>query len=40
LKKNPSKIRNIKGYLLTSLYNAYSTIDNYYTAEVNHDFHG
>ncbi len=40
LKKNPSKIRNIKGYLLTSLYNSYATIDNYYTAEVNHDFHG
>jgi hypothetical protein len=40
LKKNPSKIRNIKGYLLTSLYNAFSTIDNYYTAEVNYDFHG
>ena len=33
-------IRNIRAYLLTTLYNAPVTMDNYYTAQVNHDFHG
>lgn len=33
-----TKIRNIKAYLRTTLYNASTTIDNYYRAEVNHDF--
>ena len=33
-------IRNIKNYLLTALYNAPATIDNYYRAQVNHDLHG
>ena len=36
----PSDIRNIRAYLLTTLYNAPVTMDNYYTAQVNHDFHG
>lgn len=36
----PSDIRNIRAYLLTTLYNAPITMDNYYTALVNHDFHG
>ena len=36
----PSDIRNIRAYLLTALYNAPMTMDNYYTAQVNHDFHG
>ena len=27
-------------YLLTALYNASLTIDNYYSARVNYDFHG
>lgn len=40
MKKNPSEIRNIRAYLLTALYNASLTIDNYYTALVNHDFYG
>ena len=40
MNKNPSDIRNIRAYLLTSLYNASLTIDNYYSALVNHDFHG
>lgn len=40
MNKNPSDIRNIKAYLLTALYNASLTIDNYYSALVNHDFHG
>lgn len=40
LKENTTKIRNIKQYLLTSLYNAPSTINSYYTARVNHDMYG
>ena len=37
LKQTSSKIGNIKSYVLTSLFNAPSTIDTYYTAEVQHD---
>lgn len=37
LRQNPSDIRNIRSYLLTTLYNASLTMDNYYTALVNHD---
>ncbi len=33
------KIYNIKRYLLTALFNAPSTIDSYYRAEVNHDLY-
>ena len=40
LKENTSKVHNIKSYLLTTLYNASLTIDNYYAAEVNHDLYG
>lgn len=40
MNKNPADIRNIKAYLLTALYNASLTIDNYYSALVNHDFDG
>ena len=36
----PSDIRNIRAYMLTALYNASLTIDNYYSARVNYDFHG
>jgi len=39
LRKNTTKIHNIKSYLLTALYNAPATINSYYTAEVNHDFY-
>lgn len=39
LEKNTTKIRNIKMYLLTALYNAPNTIDSYYRAEVNHDLY-
>jgi len=35
--KNTTKIHNIKAYLLTALYNAPTTMNNYYAAEVNHD---
>ena len=31
-------LRNIKKYLLTTLFNAPSTMSGYYQAEVNHDF--
>ena len=37
LSRNTSKIRNIRQYLLTTLYNAPTTIDNYYAAMVSHD---
>ena len=40
LKKTTTYIRNIKRYPLTTLFNAPSTIDNYYSALVNHDFKG
>ena len=40
LHTNTSKVGNIRSYLLTSLYNAALTIDNYYRAEVNHDIFG
>lgn len=40
LKKTTTYIRNIKRYLLATLFNAPSTIDNYYSALVNHDFKG
>lgn len=37
LKKNTSKVKNIKKYMLAALFNAPATIDGYYQAEVNHD---
>lgn len=37
MRENTSKIRNIKQYLRAVLFNAPSTIDNYYTALVAHD---
>jgi len=40
LRENTGKVGNIRSYLLTSLYNAALTIDNYYRAEVNHDLYG
>ena len=40
LNENTTKIRNIKQYLLTTLYNAPTTIDNYYSARVQHDLYG
>lgn len=36
MKKNTTKIRNIKKYLLAALYNAPVTMQGYYQAEVNH----
>ena len=40
LKDGHSDIRNIRQYLLSSLYNAPFTIDPYYTAKVNSDMYG
>lgn len=40
LERNTTRIRNIRQYLLTTLYNAPTTIDNYYTALVSHDLSG
>ena len=40
LKENTTKIRNIKQYLLTTLYNAPTTIGSYYSALVQHDLYG
>lgn len=37
LRKNATKIYNIKSYLLAALFNAGTTMSNYYRAEVNHD---
>jgi len=38
--KNRTQVRNIKQYLLTTLYNAPMTMDHYYTALVNHHHYG
>ena len=37
LKKNTTKVYNIKAYLLAALFNAGTTMSNYYRAEVNYD---
>ncbi len=37
---NTTKIRNIRGYLLTTLYNAPTTMEHYYQAAVQHDLYG
>lgn len=39
LSENTTKIRNIRQYLLTVLFNALNTIDSYYSSLVNHDLH-
>ena len=40
MERNTTKVNNIKKYLLAALFNAPSTIDGYYRAEVNHDMYG
>ena len=37
MRENTTKIRNIKQYLKAALFNAPSTIGNYYTSLVSHD---
>lgn len=39
-RENTTRVRNIRQYLLVSLYNAPVTIDSYYTALVSHDMYG
>ena len=38
LRRNTTEIRNIRAYLLTTLYNAPATISNHTQAAVQHDF--
>ena len=40
LRRNTTKVGNIKAYLLTTLYNASMTMNSFYHAEVNHDMYG
>ena len=40
LRENTTKVRNIKQYLLATLFNAPTTIGNYYSSLVNHDLYG
>lgn len=40
LKANTTPVRNIKRYLLTVLFNAPATIDNYYTSMFQHEYYG
>lgn len=40
INNNTTDIRNIKAYMLTTLYNAPHTIETYYRARVNHDLYG
>ena len=40
MRKTVSKIGNIKAYMITALYNAGSTISNYYQQAVQHDMYG
>ena len=37
LKANTTEVRNIKAYILTTLYNSRFTMENYYTSRVHHD---
>lgn len=39
LYRNSTQVHNIRAYLLTALYNAPTTINHYYQAEVQHDWH-
>lgn len=38
--QNCTQVKNAKSYLLTALFNASATTDNYYTMQVNHDMSG
>ena len=40
MKENTSRIRNIRQYLLTALYNAPASMESYYAARVRHDTRG
>lgn len=40
MRGNTTKVKNIKKYLLAAMFNAPSTMNGYYQAEVNHDMPG
>lgn len=40
LKANTSAVRNIRAYLITTLYNSPVTMDSFYTSMVQHDMYG
>ena len=40
MRQNTTKVGNIRAYLLTALYNAPMTMNNYYQARINHDMYG
>ena len=40
MKENTTRIRNIRQYLLTALYNAPASMESYYAARVRHDMRG
>ncbi len=40
MKKNRTKVNNIRAYLLTTLYNSVQTANHFYRSEVNHDIFG
>lgn len=40
LDENPSNIRNIRNYLLTTIYNSVNTMDQFYSTLVNYNEHG
>ena len=40
LDRNPSEVRNIRNYLITTIYNAPNTISQYYRSQVNYDMSG
>ena len=37
LKENASNVRNIRAFLITTIYRAFETTDNWYSAKVRHD---
>lgn len=40
LHKNTAAVKNIRAYLITTLYNSKSTLNTYYQTEMQHDFYG
>jgi hypothetical protein len=40
MKETTTDVKNVHAYLLTALYKAPTTIDNYYQLKVNHDLYG
>jgi len=40
LRQNRTRVRNIKQYLMTALFNASATVENFYSAEFNHFYLG